>query len=154
MSAAALLLILPLIEGGSEAGEAFPGHLHVAGNADPEVLRAFEEASGHYAGLVVRAQEAAELLHISVAQPGKRGGSYGRNDEVDRGMAAQGCGERAAIGFEDGIGTGSDFVELFDGDDAQQVGDVRRACGEEVIEVPDTLGELRFGDDPSAAEAA
>src|SRR5215469_14700092 len=53
----------------AHAMQPFTEHGRVHTHADPEMIRLLEEAAGHRAGIVLRAQARQEVVCISGAQP-------------------------------------------------------------------------------------
>src|SRR5271154_1214561 len=69
-------------------------------------------------------------------------------------MAAQGRDQCAPVGFDEGVSTSGEFVDLLDRDHAEQFANMDMVCREEIVEPPNPRRELWLGEDPSAAQAA
>ena len=118
------------------------------------MVRHFEVFSRHRGGIVLRAQQFAQLIHAAAHQLRENDRAERQSRRVKIRAAVEKPVQRGAVGVEARAHVPPDPLQLPERDHAEQFGGVRRDAAEQVVHPPHRCGQPRLGDNPSAAQAA
>src|SRR5215472_7588325 len=155
---AADLLLGEGVEGRAKTLQAGAQGRGVAADADPEMPRHFEEATGDNGGFIFFAKQFEKSVGIAVRKPETE---PGKNHRSGRGTKAFDVAPRIEKGIEQGAIGGQQragaFPKLFqmaEGHDREALGGMGPGGGKQIVEEPHAAGQVWSRQNPTAAQPA
>jgi hypothetical protein len=143
------------VEGGAEAFEAAAERGRVAANADAEMPRHLEEATGNNGGFIFLAKQFEEALGITTVREAREDHrTSGRAKAFEVAARIEEGIEQGAIGCQERLGARAKLFEMMEGHHRQALGGMGGDGSKEIVEKPHAAGKVGRGENPAAAQTA